>query len=72
VIHADLKNPDYLARQQFLQDSEGWNREQIEDFSTPLPGRSYITAGASTGCLVKSASRHSTTLNFNSRYGRKS
>jgi hypothetical protein len=30
VIHADLKNPDYVAWHLFLRDSEGWNREQIE------------------------------------------
>jgi hypothetical protein len=67
-----MKNPDYLAWRQFLQDSEGWNHEQIEDFSTPLPGRSYVATGAITGCSFRSSGWHSTTLHFNSRYGRKS
>jgi len=31
-IHADLQNPDYVSWGQFLQQAEGWSREQIAEY----------------------------------------
>jgi len=105
-VHADLLNPEYVVWRRFLQEAEGWSREQIndyqlrevkrvvahayfntkgyrelydqtgvhpddirtledlrkfpfvekeiirdrlEDFSAPMPERTYVTTGGSTG-----------------------